>query len=184
MRRLTGVLAATVIAAVGLALVGTSQSHPISKRSCIGLGNYQKYKKCMKVQKRHSAHHRRQAQVTRCVKAPGRMTRKTCAALVQAAISERGIPTRWAWDPKLHELYRRESTWSLNAVNERSGACGIAQRLPCPWKYRGGNAGPKDDRVYVRPVVQCRNALRYIKDRPGYGTPARALAFHNSHGWY
>jgi hypothetical protein len=63
-----------------------------------------------------------------------------------------------------------ESSWNPNAVNQASGACGLAQALPCS-KYTDNS-----------PQGQIKWAVEYIKER--YVTPARALGFHNVHGWY
>lgn len=124
----------------------------------------------------------RTADIDACLAVPGsNMSLTVCTALVDA-IRKNAVPKAWAWSPALHELLRRESTWNPNAVNEDSGACGLFQRLPCPWSYHGGNAGPSDDWVRATPLQQARNGLGYITGR--YGTPDAALAFHNANGWY
>jgi hypothetical protein len=68
----------------------------------------------------------------------------------------------------LYKLWDRESRWDYQADNPRSSAYGIPQILQMP-----------EDTPMTR---QIDLGLKYIKAR--YGTPSRALAFHNSHGWY
>ena len=70
------------------------------------------------------------------------------------------------------ELIRRESGCDPNAVNRSSGACGIAQELPCGKSGCGlGN-----------PVCQIKWMQNYVNAR--YGGWANAIAWHNSHNWY
>ncbi len=72
----------------------------------------------------------------------------------------------------LEELIRRESTWNPYAINKSSGACGLAQALPCSkmgcelWDYE----------------CQIEWMLDYIDNR--YGNPNKALDFHNLKNWY
>lgn len=68
----------------------------------------------------------------------------------------------------LFVLWDRESRWDYTADNPRSFAYGIPQMLNMP----------KDTPM----VKQIDLGLKYIKHR--YGTPSKALAFHNTHGWY
>lgn len=65
-------------------------------------------------------------------------------------------------------LWDRESRWDYTADNPRSSAYGIPQMLNMP----------KDTPM----VKQIDLGLKYIKHR--YGTPSKALAFHNRNGWY
>lgn len=70
------------------------------------------------------------------------------------------------------ELIRRESGCNPNAVNRSSGACGIAQELPCGKSGCGlGN-----------PVCQIKWMQQYVNAR--YGGWGGAIAWHNSHSWY
>ncbi|MBP7834766.1 hypothetical protein KA025_01635 [Candidatus Saccharibacteria bacterium] len=70
------------------------------------------------------------------------------------------------------ELIRRESGCNPNAVNSSSGACGIAQELPCGKSGCGlGN-----------PVCQIKWMQSYVTAR--YGGWGGAVAWHNSHNWY
>ena len=67
----------------------------------------------------------------------------------------------------LYKLWDRESRWDYQADNPRSSAYGIPQILLMP-----------EDTPMTK---QIDLGLKYIKAR--YGSPSRALAFHNSHGW-
>lgn len=71
----------------------------------------------------------------------------------------------------LIELWDRESDWNPNADNPTSTAQGIAQKLQSVH-------GP----VESSPQAQMDWGLQYIKDR--YGSPSRALAFHDRHNFY
>jgi type II secretory pathway pseudopilin PulG len=83
--------------------------------------------------------------------------------LAQAGVSDLG---------SARELIRRESSCNPNAVNSSSGACGIAQELPCGKSGCGlGN-----------PVCQIRWMQGYVTAR--YGGWSQAIAWHNSHNWY
>ena len=68
----------------------------------------------------------------------------------------------------LFTLWNKESRWDYTADNPRSSAYGIPQMLNMP----------KDTPM----VKQIDLGLKYIKHR--YGSPSRALAFHNKNGWY
>ena len=68
----------------------------------------------------------------------------------------------------LFTLWNKESRWDYTADNPRSSAYGIPQILNMP----------KDTPM----LEQIDLGLKYIKHR--YGSPSKALAFHNRHGWY
>lgn len=68
----------------------------------------------------------------------------------------------------LYKLWSKESRWDYTANNPRSSAYGIPQMLKMP-----------EDTPQTK---QIDLGLKYIKHR--YGSPSRALAFHNSNGWY
>lgn len=70
------------------------------------------------------------------------------------------------------ELIRRESGCNPNAINRSSGACGVAQELPC------GKSGC----ALGDGACQVRWMNRYVLGR--YGSWANAVAHHNSHNWY
>lgn len=73
-------------------------------------------------------------------------------------------------------LWNRESSWNPNAVNKKSGACGIPQSLPCR-KMKSAGA---DYRTNYK--TQIRWGLNYIKAR--YGSPANAWGHSQRKGWY
>lgn len=70
------------------------------------------------------------------------------------------------------ELIRRESGCNPYAVNPSSGACGVAQELPC------GKSGCTLGDGYC----QVRWMKTYVLGR--YGSFANAVLFHDQHNWY
>lgn len=74
--------------------------------------------------------------------------------------------------PNALELIRRESGCNPNAINPSSGACGVAQELPC------GKSGC----ALGDGACQVKWMNRYVHSR--YGSWANAVSFHNSHNWY
>ena len=70
------------------------------------------------------------------------------------------------------ELIRRESGCNPHAVNPSSGACGVAQELPCG--KSGCSLGDG--------ACQIAWMRRYVNGR--YGGWAGAIAFHNANNWY
>jgi hypothetical protein len=70
------------------------------------------------------------------------------------------------------ELIRRESNCNPQAVNQSSGACGIAQELPCGKSGCQLGDGP----------CQIKWMANYVYAR--YGSFTNAIAFHNNNGWY
>ena len=66
----------------------------------------------------------------------------------------------------------KESGWNPNSVNKSSGACGLAQALPCS-KVPGNPYNPIDSLNWMNSYVNGR-----------YGGWANAYAFWNSHHWY
>jgi hypothetical protein len=75
----------------------------------------------------------------------------------------------------LVKLWNRESGWRTRAGHV-SGSYGIPQALP----GRKMRSSGKDWRT--NPRTQIKWGLKYIKGR--YGTPCRAWAHSQSHGWY
>ena len=73
-------------------------------------------------------------------------------------------------------LWNRESSWNPNAINKKSGACGIPQSLPCSKMSSAG----ADYRTNYK--TQIRWGLNYIKAR--YGSPANAWGHSQRKGWY
>ena len=74
-------------------------------------------------------------------------------------------------------LWNGESGWNRFAKNPSSGAYGIPQALP-PTKLPA--AGQESGGSHAGPQISW--GLGYIRQR--YGTPSKALAFKQSHGWY
>ena len=75
--------------------------------------------------------------------------------------------SRYEWNA-LYELWMKESKWDYQADNKNSTAYGIPQILDMP----------TDTSI----IEQIQLGIKYIKTR--YGTPSKALAFHNMRGWY
>lgn len=69
-------------------------------------------------------------------------------------------------------LVQKESGWNPNARNRSSGACGLAQALPC-------NKVPGDP---LNPVNSLNWMNGYVKGR--YGSWANAVAHSKAKGWY
>ena len=81
-----------------------------------------------------------------------------------------GIPeSDW---PYVDYIVNRESSWNPNAVNASSGACGLAQALPC-------SKVPGD---WSNPVDSLRWQYSYVNSR--YGGYAGAVAHSQATGWY
>lgn len=74
------------------------------------------------------------------------------------------------------EIIYRESRFNHKALNESSGAYGLAQALP-PTKYEIVGADWK-----TNPYTQLKWAAKYIRER--YGNPVLALHHHDREGWY
>lgn len=83
--------------------------------------------------------------------------------LAAAGVSDIGSATR---------LIAKESGCNPFAVNSSSGACGVAQELPCGKSGCGLGNG----------ACQVRWMNSYVLAR--YGSWSAALAFHNANNWY
>ena len=68
----------------------------------------------------------------------------------------------------LFTLWNKESRWDYTADNPHSTAYGIPQILNM------------DEKTPMARQIDL--GLKYIQHR--YGTPTKALAFHDRHGWY
>jgi TP901 family phage tail tape measure protein len=75
----------------------------------------------------------------------------------------------------LIELVNRESSWNPTAQNPTSSAYGLFQFLDSTWAGVGGTKTSN-------PLKQIIYGLRYIRQR--YGSPVRALQYHNAHNSY
>lgn len=81
-----------------------------------------------------------------------------------------GIPqSDWTY---VDFIVHRESSWNPSARNRSSGACGLAQALPC------SKVGPN----WNDPVVSLRWQHSYVKDR--YGSYEAAYNFWLRNRWY
>lgn len=69
-------------------------------------------------------------------------------------------------------IVTRESTWNPNATNASSGACGLAQALPCS-KVSGNPYNPVDSLNWMNDYVNGR-----------YGGWKQAYDFWNANHWY
>jgi hypothetical protein len=78
--------------------------------------------------------------------------------------------------PALDQLWNRESSWNVHAVNPYTGSTGIPQATPGD---KMASAGP-DWRNNA--WTQIRWGLRYIRAR--YGSPQAAWSHELSDGWY
>lgn len=89
---------------------------------------------------------------------------------------------RHGWTGKEWEdaqwIIGKESGWQVNATNPSSGAYGLFQFNPM-----GGNTlGTYLPDRSSDPAVQANAGAKYIKDR--YGSPSAARAFWEKNGWY
>jgi uncharacterized protein YabE (DUF348 family) len=81
-----------------------------------------------------------------------------------------GIPqSDWAY---ADSIVQRESSWNPNALNSSSGACGLAQALPCS-KVPGNPFNPVDSLRWQKGYVDAR-----------YGGYAGAYQFWQVNRWY
>lgn len=86
------------------------------------------------------------------------------------------------WDA-LEELWQNESGWDQYADNLSSSAYGIPQSLDDPTTGTSKMATEGKDWQW-NSATQIRWGLKYIKTRPDYGTPSKALALWKQRGWY
>lgn len=77
--------------------------------------------------------------------------------------------TEWGY---VDYIVSKESSWNPNAVNKSSGACGLAQALPC--SKLGTN--------WSDPVHALKWQHQYVTDR--YGGYAQAYTFWKNNNWY
>lgn len=73
-------------------------------------------------------------------------------------------------------IVNHESSWRPNAVNKKSGSCGLFQAYPCSKMAKYG----KDYRTNYK--TQMKFGFEYIKTR--YQTPTKAWAFWQKNHWY
>lgn len=80
----------------------------------------------------------------------------------------------------LKELWTNESNWNHRASNPSSGAYGIPQSLP------GSKMASSGADWRSNPSTQIDWGIKYIKSRPDYGRPSKALSLWRSRSphWY
>lgn len=106
------------------------------------------------------------------------LAKQKAVAQQPARVSVSGTCSEWIQSAGIRdvgnaiELIRRESGCNPNAVNRSSGACGIAQELPC------GKSGCK----LGDGACQVAWMNRYVMSR--YGSWSAAVAHHNAKNWY
>lgn len=107
-----------------------------------------------------------------------RIALQSRASLIQKAYAASGTCAEWIAAAGITdvgnamELINRESGCNPAAVNKSSGACGVAQELPC-----GKSGCSRSDGA-----CQVKWMNSYVVNR--YGSWAGAVAWHNSHNWY
>jgi SLT domain-containing protein len=94
--------------------------------------------------------------------------------MVQSVALARGWGSGPEWDAA-DRLIAKESSWNPNAQNPTSTAFGLFQFLDSTW----GSTGYKKS---ASPLIQAQAGFQYIGQR--YGSPSKALAFHNANNWY
>lgn len=190
MRKHLIVLAAFVVALTGVVLLVTASNadahtpNPVAcdiARDAAKPGEkYRAQQLCIRAQRVHTKKHIAEARIAAATRACLAVRGSNMGVRLCSAIAT--VKPAWANSWALHRLLWHESSWSTNAVNEGSGACGAFQRLPCPWGYYGGTTAPGDDRVYSTALQQARNGLGNIQSR--YRTPDAAYGHWVSYGWY
>jgi muramidase (phage lysozyme) len=75
------------------------------------------------------------------------------------------------------ELAARESSFDNTNKNPESTAYGLFQFLDGTWGDTGISRTSD-------PYQQAVAAIRYIKNRPNYGDPYKALSFWDANKWY
>lgn len=102
--------------------------------------------------------------------------RAVTAPVVRRTVTASGTCLEWMLKASISDietasiLIAKESGCNPNAINPRSGACGIPQALPCS---KMGLIDPVGQLVWMQTYVYQR-----------YGTWDAALAFHLRNGWY
>ncbi|MDQ3493183.1 MAG: transglycosylase SLT domain-containing protein [Chloroflexota bacterium] len=94
--------------------------------------------------------------------------------VIRNAAASRGWGQGGEW-AALSRLIQKESSFNPTAQNPTSTAYGLFQFLNSTWAGTGFKKSSD-------PAIQTAAGLRYIADR--YGTPSKALAFHNANNYY
>lgn len=97
-----------------------------------------------------------------------------------AAGSPQAIAKKMIPDPAQYAAFSKivshESGWNPKATNASSGAYGLVQALPASKMSTAGSDWK------TNPKTQIKWGLDYMNSR--YGSPAEALSFWQSNGWY
>lgn len=101
-----------------------------------------------------------------------RPERSSMENLVKQRTAQEWGADQW---PAMRALVMKESGFNPVAQNPTSTAFGMFQFLDSTWK---GYGVPKT----ADPAMQTEAGIRYIKKR--YGTPQKALEFHQRNNWY
>lgn len=80
--------------------------------------------------------------------------------------------------PALLQIVKKESGFNPQAANPTSSARGLFQFL----SSTGKEYGLPSDASQAPTEAQIAAGIQYIKSR--YGSPSKALQFHNEKGWY
>lgn len=73
------------------------------------------------------------------------------------------------------DLIYRESSWRHDAQNPGSSAFGLPQFLDSTWSYVGCQKT-------TDPKIQIDCGIKYVEKV--YGTPSKAISFHNKNNYY
>lgn len=96
------------------------------------------------------------------------LTMKTWHSLSQWRALDAVVTPESSWDPCAH--YPSTHDCFYRGAN----SCGIPQRNPCPYQWRG--------RLFTTRFLQVKVLLAYVKGR--YGDPLHAYWFRSRNGWY
>ena len=95
---------------------------------------------------------------------------KAIRSQVQSVADQFGWGSGDQWSA-VSSIIQKESSWNVNAANPSSSARGLFQMIAA------NRSAP-----YTDVAGHSREGLNYIKNR--YGTPTKALDFHNRNNWY
>jgi len=98
--------------------------------------------------------------------------------------AKKHIAARYNWNNKqfqcLSTLWNAESSWRIRA----SGGGGKFLGIPQLSRSNVQESGISIALFRSTPELQVQLGAKYIKYRPGYGTPCKALKHFKKHGWY
>lgn len=159
----------SIVLTAGILFAGTQASVPTSEpiRDIVSVQTKETKKlkpiKAEKLEPKATKAVKKPPEAVETVK-PQKVVNGSCAEMFAAA----GV----AYTADAAELVRRESNCQPSVKNPSSGACGIAQELPCGKSGCSLGDGP----------CQIKWMQGYVNDR--YGGWSGAIAFHNANNWY